>query len=387
MTFKKKLTPSPLHADTGIRTAVVRARSALLSAAFVLPFLTIFATQLLAQPKIILQTTPGPTEIPLQAASNVIIDPLTGDITAIPDDPEACTGTGTGACDAQVDVISFNVNPSTVSQGQTFVASFNQRGAWECERTGLPGTTWDSTWATPGTGQFSVIVGSAVDPATYTLTLTCRNGTSGGAAIDSLSRSLVVNASSGGGTPQFCLDQGRVPPSAWTQELNADASAQSKVTQTWISAFGGTGFPFGDGINMRIRSNRYAAFFFNTGTEGQSGQINFSDLGASVINVRQGRAMVSLSACPGDFLPQSGTAALCRLPGVGSAIPNFGWRRSTAAPVTACVLPPNAEFYLNVTFITQETEGETNPNNWDWGCAPDAPPLACGWRMTHSFSP
>jgi len=368
MSFKKKLTNR-------------RARQ--FSAAMVLPLLALCSGQLLAQPRIILQTTPAPTEIPLQASSNVIIDPLTGDITATPDDPAACTGTGTGDCDAQVDVISFSVNPSSVSQGQSFTATFSQRGAWECERTGLPGTTWNTTWAAPGTGQLTVIVGSSIDPDTYSLTLTCRNGTSGGASIDFLSRSLTVTAATGGG-PQSCIDDGRVPPSAWTRESNADASVPTKITQTWISMFGGTGFPNGDGSNMRIRSNRYGAFSFNTGTAGQSGQINFADLGASVINVRQGPAVVSLSPCPGDFLPQTGTAALCRLTGVGSVIPNFQWKRSTQAPITACILPPNSDYFLNVTFINSATVGQANPDNWVW---PDAPPLACGWRMTHSFTP
>lgn len=332
-----------------------------------------------AQPKIVLETTPTQTEIPLEAGSNVIIDPLSGDITARPADPAACSGSGD--CDAQVDLISFTVNPSTVAQNLSFSASFSQRGAWECERTGLPGTDWDTTWTAPNQLQSVVNVGST-NTGPYTLTLTCRNGTSGGDAIDSIQRSLTVI--DGGGSAD-CT--GRTPPTAWSRENNADASVPTKTTQTWISMFGGDGFPNGDGVNMRIRSNRYGAFSFNTGTSGQSGQINFADLGASVINVRQGPAVVSLSACEGDFLPQTGDQALCRLAGVGSIVPNFQWKRSSAPPITACVLPPNENFFLNVTFINSSTVNDPDPNNWVWGCASDAPPLACGWRMTHTFTP
>ena len=364
MTFKKKLT----------------IRAIVLACAVTAPMLHVQA-----QPKIILQTNPTPTEIPLQTASNVVIDPMTGDITATPADPAACTGTGPGDCDAQVDLISFTVNPSTISQGQSCTATFSQRGAWECERTGLPGTTWDTTWAAPGTGQVTVLVGSGVDPDTYTLTLTCRNGTSGGQAIDSLSRSLVVNASTGGGTPQSCIDEGRLPPSTWTRERNASADVTSKVTETWISMFGGTGFPTGDAENMRIRTNRYGAFFFNTGTTGQSGQINFADLTGNIIGVRTVPAIASMSPCPGDFLPQTGSAARCRLTGVGGLNPPFQWTRLISQQTFRCLLPPNQDFYFNVSYVSPATENSTNPENFDWQCSTTEPTLPCGHRMTTTF--
>lgn len=386
MTFKKKLTKFQISECARPASTRYEPATRISQAAWVLPFLVLFSAQLLAQPKIILQTTPTPTEIPLQASSNVIIDPLTGDITATPDDPAACTGTGSGDCDAQVDVISFNINPSTVSQGQTFTATFSQRGAWECERTGLPGTTWNTSWTTPGSGQLSVIVGSAVDPNSYTLTLTCRNGTSGGDAIDSLSRTLVVNASSGGGTPQSCIDEGRLPPSSWSRERNAKADQTSLITETWTSMFGGTAFPLGDAVNMRIRTNRYGAFFFNTGTTGQSGQVNFADLTGNIIGVRTAPAIVSMSPCPGDFLPQSGNAAKCRLTSVGAVNPSFQWTRINGESNFRCLLPANAEFYYNVSYVSGATQNSTNPENFDWQCSLSEPTLPCGHRMTTNFT-
>src|SRR6056297_1327186 len=208
------------------------------------------AVPVLAQTKIILQTSPDPTEIPLQESTSVSIDPLTGDITATPADPAACTGTGTGDCDAQVSTISFNISPSTIQQGQSFSATFSQRGAWECSRTGLSGTTWATGGFIAPFTQITTLVGTGVDPGDYTLVYTCRNGTASPDALDTLQRTLTVLEGGGGGTPQSCIDEGRIPPSTWTQELSANLDATSRTTRTWIDMFDGTGFPTGDAVNM-----------------------------------------------------------------------------------------------------------------------------------------
>ncbi|MGB0513468.1 MAG: hypothetical protein ACPGJE_01355, partial [Wenzhouxiangellaceae bacterium] len=181
------------------------ARSA--SAAMVFSVLVCAFGSVAAQPKIILQTLPDPTEIPLAASSNVIIDPLSGDITAIPADTAACSGTGSGDCDAQVSTIAFNINPSTIQQGQAFTATFSQRGAWECSRSGLTGTSWNTTGFIAPFTQVTTLVGTAVTPGDYTLVYTCRNGIASPDALDTLSRVLTVQeASGGGGTPQECID-------------------------------------------------------------------------------------------------------------------------------------------------------------------------------------
>ncbi|GAB4172547.1 MAG: hypothetical protein Kow0020_07620 [Wenzhouxiangellaceae bacterium] len=342
--------------------------------AFAALSVVVFSASVSAQPKIVLQTTPGPTEIPLQSQSNVIIDPLTGDITATPADPAACTATGT--CDAQVDVISFTVNPSTLNQGQSFSATFSQRGAWECERTGLPGTTWNSGYTAPPSSPFTVLVGTSVQPGNYTLTLRCRNGTSGGAAIDELSQTLTVNQSTGGGTPQFCIDEGRVPPSSWTQELNADYFNQAKTTDSWFALFE-TNFPQGSPVTARIRQNRYGAFFFNSGTTAQAGQIQFADMPGNVIGVNRAPALVSFSQCPGDFVPQSGAQARCRITQVGGANPSFQWTRLSSESAFRCLIAPNTEYYFNVTYVSVGSQNATNPENLVWECVA-GDPKPCG---------
>jgi hypothetical protein len=337
-----------------------------------------------AQTKIILQTSPEPTEIPLDETTNVNINPLTGDITATPTDPAACTGSGD--CDAQVSTLGFAINPSTVEQGQSFTATFNQRGAWECERTGLAGTTWATNGFIAPFSQFTTLVGTAVVPGDYTLVYTCRNGTASPDATDTLSRVLTVEeASGGGGTPQSCIDEGRLPPSSWTRELSANIDDPTRITRTWIDMFDSTGFPNGDSVNMRIRPDRYGAFFLDTGTTGEFGLIDFADLTANILGVRTVPALVSMSPCPGDFLPQSGAAARCRLTSVGSANPVFQWTRNSGESNFRCLLPPNAEFYLNVTYVSPATQDSGNPEDYDWQCALDAPTLPCGHRMVSTF--
>jgi len=333
-----------------------------------------------AQTRIILQTSPDPTEIPLDQTTNVNINPLTGDITATPADPAACTGSGD--CDAQVATQTFTLNPSTVEQGQTFTATFDQRGAWECERTGLAGTTWATNGFVPPFSQTATLIGTSTVPGNYTLEYTCRNGTASPDARDTLSRVLTVEEASGtGGTPQSCIDEGRLPPSSWTRELSANIDDPSRTTRTWVDMFDSTGFPNGDSVNMRIRTNRYGAFFLDTGTDGQRGLIDFADLTANIIGIRTVPALVSMSPCPGDFLPQAGSAARCRLTGVGGLNPQFQWTRNSAQQNFLCLLPPNAEFYLNVTYVSSATQDSTNPENFDWQCALDAPSLPCGHRM------
>jgi len=326
-------------------------------------------------PKIILQTDPEPTEIPLQDSSSVIINPLSGDITATPADPAACSGSG-GDCDAQVDVISLTT-PSEVFQGQSFTATFNQRGAWECARSGLPGTDWDSDFVAPGSQQVNVLVTSQVAPADYVLRLTCRNGTTGGDAEAFVERMLTVREA-GGSTPQECIDQGRLPPSTWQREVNALASDPDQVTETWVSMFGAT-FPLGDEFNLRVRPNRYAAFQFDTGTQRTRGQLGFGDLDGEFsgeINTRP--AIVSFSTCPGDFTPQEGDRARCRLASVGGESSGFFWTRLQDEANIRCLIPENETYFLNIAYVSTETQNASNPEDLEWECGPSGTTMPCG---------
>ena len=376
MKVNKFLTSRSASPDRGR----AKARQRMTRSAMLLVAAALATGSLHAQTRIILQTSPEPTEIPLDQTTNVNINPLTGDITATPADPAACTGSGD--CDAQVATLGFVLNPSTIEQGQTFTATFNQRGAWECERTGLAGTSWATSGFVTPFAQHTTLVGTGVVPGDYTLVYTCRNGTASPDATDTLSRILTVEEASGsGGTPQSCIDEGRLPPSNWTRELSANLDDPTRTTRTWIDMFDSTRFPNGDSVNMRIRPDRYGAFFLDTGTEGQRGFIDFADLTANILGVRTVPGLVSMSPCPGDFLPQSGSAARCRLTSVGSVAPQFQWTRNSSQAAFLCLLPPNAEFYLNVTYVSPATENSTNPENFDWQCALDAPSLPCGHRM------
>jgi len=314
------------------------------------------------------------TLIELLDSSSVTIDPLTGDIIAVPADSTVCTGGGD--CDSTVTIESFTVNPASISQGGSFVAVFDERGAFECSRSGLPGTDWNGGFQDPDFDVINVTVTSAVAPGDYDLVLTCRNGTASPTALATATRTISITEPDAT-LPQECIDQGRLAPAAWQRELNPFPRATSTVVETWTELFGND-FPAGGGTDMRVRPDRYLALRFNTGTSEPSGRIGFSDLGGNITDVLTRPALVSMSACPGDFTPQQDTD--CRKVRVGSVNPSFRWTR-TPGTSFQCELPPNAEYYFNISYVSSATENEPDPNQLDWQCDDTVPTTACGHRL------
>lgn len=312
--------------------------------------------------------------IALLNSSAVTIDPFTGDLIAVPADSTVCSGSG--ECDATVQIESFSINPSTITQGGNFTATFDERGAFECSRSGLSGTTWNAGFQDPDANVINVTIPSSVPTGDYDLVLTCRNGISSPSALATLTRSVTITEPDAS-IPQECIDEGRLAPSAWQQELNPLPLSTSTVVTTWQQMFGNE-FPSGGANDIRVRPNRYLSLAFNTATSAPSGSIAFSDLSGNVVGVLMRPAIVTMSACPGDFAPQPDLD--CRQVRVGTNVPAFRWTRTAGAPF-ACDLPPNADYYFNVSYVSSETQDELDPNNLDWECDPSAPATACGHRL------
>lgn len=314
------------------------------------------------------------TIIDLLDSSSVTIDPLTGDLIAVPADSAVCSGSG--ECDATVSIESFSINPATVTQGGSFTATFDERGAFECSRTGLSGTTWNAGFQDPDTNVINVTIPSSIATGDYDLVLTCRNGISSPGALATLTRPVTITEPDAS-IPQECIDQGRLAPSAWQQELNPLPNSTSTVVSTWQQFFGNA-FPGGGSNDMRVRPNRYLALAFNTASSAPSGRIAFSDLSGNVVGVLTRPAIATMSACPGDFAPQQDLD--CRQVRVGTNVPAFRWTR-TAGALFACDLPPNADYYFNVSYVSTATQDELDPNDLDWQCDPTAPSTPCGHRL------
>lgn len=316
------------------------------------------------------------TVIDLLNGSSVTIDPLTGDLTAIPADATVCSGSGD--CDATVEIESFTIDPTSVTQGGSFTAIFDERGAFECSRSGLPGTSWDGAFQDPDANVINVSVPSTVATGDYDLVLTCRNGTASPTALAALARTISVTEPDAS-IPQECIDQNRLAPSSWQRELNPLPLSTSTEVFTWKQFFG-TDFPGGAANDMRVRPNRYLALKFDTGVSSSAGRVSFSDLSGNITGVLTRPALASMSACPGDFTPQQD--ADCRLVSVGGINPSFQWTR-TGSTQFKCEIPANTEYYFNVSYVSIATEDSADPNDLVWECDPDAPDTACGHGLQH----
>ncbi|NKI35082.1 hypothetical protein HFP89_07875 [Wenzhouxiangella sp. XN79A] len=297
---------------------------------------------------IILDTSPTPTTIELLDGTDVLLDPLSGNITATPLDPAACSAT-TDCSDVQVSITSFNVSPSTVTQGQTTNFGWNGRGAWECQGAGLPATTWNGTKLPAGNQAVST---AALSPDTYTVTLECSNGPVTDTADVSLT--VIPGGGGGGGVPAFCVDDGRVPPAGLTQDT-AIIDGSSTVTQTWLQLFG-QDFPQGNGRDTAIQRDRYASLQFDTDglATGVSGRVTFDVLQTFVPS---GQKIVTLSQCPGDFTDLNDNNCK-RFLGQGSV----RWAINSGGGFD-CVLQPNTTYYLNILY----TDNDDAPYD-DWAC-------------------
>jgi hypothetical protein len=335
--------------DTTERAGKISLRGQCLTAAM----LSVFSAHALAQSQsIILNTSPTPTEVELLDGTDVNLDPLSGNLTATPLDPAACSAT-TDCTDVDVSISSFVVSPSTVNQGQNVTFSWSGRGAWSCEGSGLAGTTWNGTKLPSGSQVVSTA--SLTPDTTYSVDLECSNGP----VLDTANVSLTVNESGGGGgggVPQFCVDDGRVPPAGLTQDTTILVSNGSAQTVTWEQVFD-LNFPFGNGPDVAINRDRYASLRFNTGTlsTGTSGRIAF-DFTQTFLPT--GRKVVTISECPGDFTTLLSNA--CRVTDLGNGA--IRWEIVTGGGFD-CRLQPNTDYYLNILY-TQDTAPP-----YDWSCS------------------
>ena len=180
--------------------------------------------------------------------------------------------------------------------------------------------------------------------------------------------------------PTPCSDPSRSPPPSWQLETHPIAGRPDLEVTTWAGAFG-RAFPGGDAFNLRIRPERYVALRLDTAEGGRFGLIDFADLTGNIVGVRTRPALVSLSPCPGDFSPPDDDAeGRCRLAGVGGVNPSFSWTRDPD-DVVRCTIPENDVYYLNIVYVSSETEDAGRPSNLRWECSRESPSLPCGHRL------
>lgn len=311
-----------------------------------------------AEPKsLILQTEPEPTVIEL--IGNVGISPSTGNITAVPADPEACSGTGSVSCDdVEVETSSLSVSPSSVAQGDNVRFSWSSRGAWACESTGF------GDWANAARDPFGSSVPVSTENlsiGTHSASLTCYNGPVTGLArsvnIEVLEPDEEVEPSP---TPESC--EGRGMPSTWNRMTTGSNSCHYEnhsvvgssdcrnLEKVWSKPFDQLG---SDSRYVGMPSNNgarhYIAMEFDSGNTaaGYEGQLSVNVPQTAGLESR--RKIISISRCPGDFDPTSIAAEMGSGCIIESFTNNFRVGGSDSISVaTRCGLEPNTTYYLNV---------------------------------------
>ena len=314
-----------------------------------------------AQSSIILNTSPTTTEIELEPGTDVEIDPLSGNLFATPDDPAACSAT-VSCEDVEVDILSFN-SPLTVPQGQSVNFTWSSRGAWSCSGSGFADTNWNGTGKQPSGSQLVSTVDVPLD--TYDVVLDCSNGP----VNDQLTRSITVeeNNNGGGGGPEFCAQQGRLPPPGLTRDIDALSNAFNQdipgQTLVWEDLFNA---PFPDGGTNFWKSERdkYISLEFTT-TGVPTGTIGSLDLRNPQGAGNFGLTLLTISQCPGDFTNQSD-------PNCKDLVNNGDIRFAVGLnPGFTCELEPNTTYYLNALHTTDANAP------YDWECAvPPFPPTS-----------
>lgn len=319
------------------------------------------ASAAMAQSSSILLNNDDSTEIVLQDGTTVQVDPISGNLTATPFDPTICSS-GASCDDVQVDVTQFSASPPSVTQGANVSLQWNSRGAWECEGSGLPGTTWNGAGKLPSGGQS--VNTAALAPDTYSAQILCSNGP----VSDQQSVALTVVE---GEPPTDCQLEGRVPPPGITQDTNILYNIFNQPlggdARTWDDIFGGL-FPDSGSVFWNSNRDTYISLEFTTAGVGVGTDGRFE------INNPQGSfdfglSLVTFSQCPGDFTDQVD-------PDCKKQINNGGINWTVGVnPFQDCELEPNSTYYLNVLHTTRTQP----PFQWECGFPPNpGRPGECG---------
>ena len=334
-------------------------------------------------PKLILETTPVPTEILLQG--DVLIDPSTGDLRVTPTDPQACQAPGQNCDDVEVQTQSFSVNNVAAVPGQTptvdvtrgnnAVFRWNTRGAWECEGSGMPGWTGSGKLPINATAGQSVST-SNLAVGQYDTSIVCRNGpvTSSRGPV----RVNVVEDNGGGGPgPAQCDAPERQPPQGWTRLTSGNLSCRYSATggafvgdcRVWSPGIWPVAFPGGQGNPAiltvgRQSPNEYIAVEFNSSGLGVNEIVDIRRAAASGFSPEP--SIVTISTCPGDFDQASILAETGCYFNFTTLFERI--RIGGAQTSRACRLQPNQTYFLNI--LHTDSAAGTPVNQIQSNCSP-----------------
>ena len=309
--------------------------------------------------------TPEARDIAIDAEFPVEISPDTGNVLLFTLPRDACSASDTTSCEDlidleiqnfQIDGVSGNV---TVIQGTDVELEYRSRGSWECDRTGLPDTSWNRSAALPDT-VLTVDTSSLEFDVTFDVRLECRNGPKSLAMV----RQLTIDEpnSPPPETTEACIEAEKIPPGNWSKQTQylVDGSRNLVEASKWADLFL-SDFP-GGGFEARLvnRPRQYMVVEFNTG--------DFTDpIGRSVTQgafdtqppdggfpsgVESGTALATISACPGDFTVQED-------PGCRATVGDLRWKKDDGLSTNSrCNLAENTRYFLNLAFVQDASASE-----------------------------
>ncbi len=278
--------------------------------------------------------------IPLNSASTINIDPISGDITMT-------SVTGNLSCDAPAPTLSMSATPSTIDSGESSEIFWTvANSVTECEKSG----DWSGsllTGADVTDGTHSEIVTNITTSSNFNLVCTNDFGSSP-------LRTAVVSVN--GGNPN-CTSQPPILNGAedFSIRLIPGATGNSLGTPTNPATYSGdydeiaagTNWPGGVGGQSfaTLSRGQYAAMRFTTSNANEIGKISMIPPGNGQGPASQATT-IAISECPGDFsthLNQSRCLA------IGGGTPNIRWSQNpTTASTFHCLLDKNKTYYYNV---------------------------------------
>lgn len=300
------------------------------------------------------------------------IDPATGSLIVEPEVKGVCAATSNDCAAVDVVVNDFSV-PATVEEGGIFTTTLRSRGAFECRRTGLPGSDWqETTYQDPIDleGSISVPLGSAA-PDTYELRYECRNG---GEEVFAAATLEITEADTEppppSDLPAECTGWANdgdptndLRPAAWTQDFTPIFESSSAGIDTWPEFFGDA-FPGKPQRTLAINKDQYVALRFDASgmAPGTKLSLNFSATPPG--DGPNGPYVVTMSRCPGDFRPDLG---FCR-----QFANNLIFTNDQNDPLSTCKIPTSGTMYLNIAFSTDDNFidliGGNDPADLIWTC-------------------
>ncbi len=297
-----------------------------------------------------LQTDDGQIDVPLEDGVPLRIL-SNGDISATAQAGFSCPTGGASCDDVQVSLNSnggsFTLSPTTVTQGSNVSIQWNGAGAWECQGSGLPGTSWNSVNPKQPSGSQNVGTSALTAGNSYQVEVTCSNGP----VTDSRIRTLTVQEDTIP-DPEGCEDVAELSDFPdWAEATDALYGSGVVNPSTWSAVFGDS-FPEGGTFHLQLTKGEYAAMRFTTPANLNSlsaGSIN-SEISSTSSQSGAGPRMISITTCPGVFDPQEISDSDCLAANVGSG-ESFKWTGpGHQFAFFQCELQPNTTYYLNMLF-------------------------------------